>query len=87
MHETFHVSQLKKCVRAPTEVILEFEGLTIAKDLSYQEAPLHILEGAERRTRNETIMFVKVQWKNHIDDEATWEREDQMRTDHPALFA
>ena len=68
-------------------MIPEFEGLTIEEDLSYQEAPLCILDAAEHTTQNKTIRFVRVQWRNHTEAEATWEREDQFRIDHPNLFS
>ena len=29
---------------------------------------------------------LKVQWSNHSEDEATWEREDRLRKEYPSLF-
>ena len=46
----------------------------------------HILDQAERRTRQKAIKFLKVQWSNHSEDEATWEREDRLRDEYPSLF-
>ncbi len=46
---------------------------------------LRILDEAERRTRQKTIKFLKVQWSNHSEDEATWEREDYLRKEYPSL--
>jgi hypothetical protein len=43
IHDVFHVSQLKKCVRVPTEVLVEPE-LEIEPDMSYQEHPIEILD-------------------------------------------
>ena len=77
VHDVFHVSQLKKCLRVPTEAT-ELEKLDLQPDLSYQEHPIQILEEKERKTRNHSIKFIKVQWSNHTEDEATWEREDRM---------
>ena len=85
VHDVFHVSQLKKCLRVPTEAT-ELEELDLQPDLSYQEHPIRILEETERKTRNCNIKFIKVQWSNHTEDEATWEREDQLRADYPDLF-
>ena len=85
VHDVFHVSQLKKCLRVPTEAT-ELEKLDLQPDLSYRERPIRILEETERKTRNRNIKFIKVQWSNHTEDEATWEREDQMRADYPDLF-
>ena len=85
VHDVFHVSQLKKCLRIPTEAT-ELEKLDLQSDLSYPEHPIRILEEKERKTRSHNIKFIKVQWSNHTEDEATWEREDQMRADYPDLF-
>ena len=61
--------------------MLEFQ-----EDLSYQEYPIRLLDQAERRTRQKAIKFLKVQWSNHSEDEATQEREDRLREEYPALF-
>ena len=51
-----------------------------------QEHPIRILEETERKTRNRNIKFIKVQWSKNTEDEATWEREDQLRQEYPDLF-
>jgi hypothetical protein len=58
IHDVFHVSHLKKCVRLPTEVLLEPE-LEIEPDLSYQEHPVRILDRKERSTRAKSIQCIK----------------------------
>ena len=63
------------------------ESLDVQEDLTYREHPVRILEEAERRTRNRAIKFLKVQWSNHSEDEATWEREDRLRADYPSFFS
>ena len=60
--------------------------LELQQDLSYKEHPVHILDQAERRTRQKAIKFLKVQWSHHSEDEATWECEDRLRDEYPALF-
>ena len=60
--------------------------IELQQDLSYQEHPSRILDQSERRTRNKTVKFLKVQWSNHSEDEATWEREDRLREEYPDLF-
>ena len=46
VHNVFHVSQLKKCLRVPREVV-EIEGLPLQPDLSYIEHPVKILDEKE----------------------------------------
>jgi hypothetical protein len=58
----------------------------LQKDLSYEEYPVRILDIKDRETRRKNIRFVKVQWSNHSEDEATWEREDDLKKDYPYLF-
>ena len=57
-------------------VQVDHEVLELREDLSYQEYPTRILDQSERRTRQKSIKFLKVQWSNHSEDEATWEREE-----------
>jgi hypothetical protein len=42
VHDVFHVSQLKKCLRVPEEQI-SLEDLDTKEDLSYQVYPVKIL--------------------------------------------
>nr|ABA93015.2 retrotransposon protein, putative, Ty3-gypsy subclass [Oryza sativa Japonica Group] len=86
VHNVFHVSQLKKCLRVPTEEA-NLEQIEVQEDLTYVEKPIRILEIDERRTRNRVIRFCKVQWSNHSEEESTWEREDELKSAHPHLFA
>nr|CAH66048.1 OSIGBa0131F24.2 [Oryza sativa] len=86
IHDVFHVSQLKKCLRAPTEEA-DPDRIELQEDLTYVEKPVRILEVSERNTRNRVIRFCKVQWSNHSEEEATWEREDELKSAHPHLFA
>jgi hypothetical protein len=82
VHDVFHVSQLRKCVRLPTEVLPEPE-LEIEPDLSYQEHPVKVLDQKERSTRARSIRMYKVQWSHHSVEEATWETEDFLRSRFP----
>jgi hypothetical protein len=70
VHDVFHVSQLKKCLRVPEEQI-PIENLDAKEDLSYQEYPVKILETSERVMRNKRIKMCTVQWIHHTEEEAT----------------
>jgi hypothetical protein len=86
VYDVFHVSQLKKCLRVPEEQA-PLEGLEVQEDLTYTEHPVKILETSKRVTRNKKIKMCRVQWSHHTEDEATWEREDELRKTYPDLFA
>ncbi|WVZ87900.1 LOW QUALITY PROTEIN: hypothetical protein U9M48_034475 [Paspalum notatum var. saurae] len=84
IHNVFHVSQLKKWCRKNKH---HREGLDVREDLTYTEHPVKILETSERVTRNRRAKMCRVQWKHHTEDEATWEREEELRATYPGLFA
>jgi hypothetical protein len=82
IHNVFHVSQLKKCVRLPTEIIAELE-VEIEPNLSYQEYPSKVLDCKERPTRAKSIKMYKIKWSNHSEEEATWETEEFLCSNFP----
>jgi hypothetical protein len=86
VHDVFHVSQLKKCLRVPEEQLC-MEDLEAREDLSYKEYPVKILETSERVTRNKKIKMCKVQWSHHTEDEATWEREEELKAEFLNFFS
>jgi hypothetical protein len=86
VHDVFHVSQLRKCLRVLEEQ-MPLEELTIGKDLTYQEYPVKTLGTSEKVTRNNRYKMCKVQWSNHIKDEATWEKEDQLKAKFLDIFS
>ena len=78
VHDVFHVSQLKKCLRVPDQV-MNLEDIELEPDLTYAEYPVCILDEKDRVTRNRTTKWYKVQWNQHTEDEATWESEEYLR--------
>ena len=86
VHNTFHVSMLKKYIQNPSHV-LSYESLELSPELSYEEYPIEILDREEKLLRNKKIPLVKVLWRNHLVEEATWEREDMMKLQYPTLFS
>ncbi|KAL0544204.1 hypothetical protein IC582_019317 [Cucumis melo] len=85
VHDVFHVSMLRKYVPDPSHVV-DYEPLEIDENLSYVEQPLEVLAREVKTLRNKQIPLVKVLWRNHRVEEATWEREDDMRSRYPELF-
>ena len=78
VYNVFHISMLRKYIPDPSQV-LETPEIELRDDLSYEEQPVQVLGREEKELRNKTISLVKVLWRNHLVEEATWEREDQMR--------
>ena len=85
----FHVSQLKKCFKKPEEEAhkTSLDEIEVQDDLTYDERPIKILEEKERVTRRKVIKFCKVQWSNHSEEEATWERAEELQEEFPYLFS
>jgi hypothetical protein len=59
VHDIFHVSQLKKCLKGPVDVVLP-EVTLLKADLTYPEHPIKILDQKDRVTRCKTVKFFKV---------------------------
>jgi hypothetical protein len=79
VHDIFHVSQLKKCLKTPVYVVLS-EVAPLEVDLMYLE---HLIKILDHVMGCKIIKFFKVQWSNYIEEEATWESEYFLRSRHP----
>ena len=85
VHNVFHVSLLRKYIPDPSHV-LNYEPLKIKDNLTYEEVPIQILDRKDQVLLTKTISLGKVLWKNHTVEEASWEREDEMKSNYPELF-
>jgi len=85
VHNVFHVSMLRRYFKDASH-ILESIPLDIRDDMTYIEQPVEILSRRDQVLRTKTIPLVKVLWRNHLVEEATWEREVEMREKYPHLF-
>nr|GFA50584.1 putative reverse transcriptase domain-containing protein [Tanacetum cinerariifolium] len=81
VHETFHVSNLKKCLAD-----LTLQSQVDAK-LNFVEELVEILETEFKKLKRSRIDIVKVQWNSKRGPEFTWEHEDQMKLKYPYLFS
>jgi hypothetical protein len=85
IHDVFHISQLKKCIKVPTEIV-ETRAIEIETDVSYIEQPIKILDTKERVTRRKRIRMYKILWDHNTEEEATWETESYLQQNFPAFL-
>ncbi|GJX70842.1 putative reverse transcriptase domain-containing protein [Tanacetum coccineum] len=85
VHDTFHVSNLKKCLAEP-DVQVPLDEIEIDENLRFVEEPIEIVERDVKNLKQRRIPLVKVRW-NSRQGEYTWEREDQFRKKYPNLFS
>ncbi|GKA08246.1 hypothetical protein Tco_0687577 [Tanacetum coccineum] len=85
VHNTFHVSNLKKCY-ADEPLAVPLDGLHIDDKLHFVEEPVEIMDREVKRLKQSRIPIIKVRWNSRRGPEFTWEREDQFRKKYPHLF-
>ena len=78
LHDVFHVLMFRKYV-ADSAHILKHPEVEITPDLKREVRPEKILGRNEKQLRNRAIPLVKVKWESYSAEEATWEREDEIR--------
>ena len=85
IHNTFHVSHLRKCL-ADESAFVPLEDITVDERLNYIKRPVADLERKTKRLRNREVGMVKVQWEHRKGSEWTWESEEEMKKNYPAMF-
>ncbi|GJT07928.1 putative reverse transcriptase domain-containing protein [Tanacetum coccineum] len=85
VHNTFHVSNLKKC-HADEPLAVPLDGLNLDDKLHFVEEPVEIVDREVKRLKRSRIPLVKVRWNSKRGPEYTWEREDQFKKKYPQLF-
>nr|GFA86847.1 putative reverse transcriptase domain-containing protein [Tanacetum cinerariifolium] len=86
VHNTFHVSNLKKC-HADEPLAVPLDGLHFDDKLHFVEEPVEIIDREVKKLKRSRIPLVKVRWNSKQGPEFMWEREDQFRKKYPHLFA
>ena len=85
-HDVFHVSMLRR-YRFDTSHILPVQDIQVQEDFTFDKESKAILDREIRQLRNKQVSLVKVFWKHHGMEEATWELESTMRVQYPQLFS
>ncbi|GKC36470.1 hypothetical protein Tco_1048854 [Tanacetum coccineum] len=86
VHNTFHVSNLKKCY-ADEPLAVPLDGLHFDDKLQFVEEPVEIMDREVKQLKRSRIPIIKVRWNSRRGPEFTWERKDQFRKKYPHLFA
>ncbi|GKA98057.1 putative reverse transcriptase domain-containing protein [Tanacetum coccineum] len=86
VHDTFHVSNLKKCL-AESDVQVPLDEIEIDENLRFVEEPIEIVERDVKKLKRRKIPLVKVRWNSRQGAEYTWEHENQFRMKYPHLFS
>ncbi|GJU79523.1 putative reverse transcriptase domain-containing protein [Tanacetum coccineum] len=86
VHNTSHVSNLKKCfVDEPLAIPLD--EIQIDDKLNFIEEPVEIMDREVKRLNQSSIPIVKVCWNSRRGPEFTWERQDQMKKKYLYFFS
>ena len=84
IHNVFHISMLRP-YKPDFNRAIDYQPIEINQDLTYVEVPVAIVDRRIKKLRNKEITLVKVIWRNHDVEEATWELESDMEK-YPQLF-
>nr|GEY75167.1 putative reverse transcriptase domain-containing protein [Tanacetum cinerariifolium] len=85
VHNTFHVSNLNKCL-SDESLVIPLEGLHVDDNLQFVKEPVEIMDRKIKRLKRSRIPIIKVRWNSKRGPEFTWEREDQFKQKYPHLF-
>ncbi|GJS56910.1 putative reverse transcriptase domain-containing protein [Tanacetum coccineum] len=86
VHNTFHVSNLKKCL-SDESLIIPMKELQLNDKLNFVEEPVEIMDREIKQLKRSRIPIIKVRWNSKRGPEFTWEREDEIRGKYPHLFS
>ncbi|GJR64087.1 hypothetical protein Tco_0010152 [Tanacetum coccineum] len=85
VHDTFHVSNLKKCL-ADASLHVPLDEIKVDKTLHFVEEPVKIMDREIKSLKRSKISLVKVCWNSKRGPEFNWERKDYMKSKYPQLF-
>nr|GEV87548.1 retrotransposon protein, putative, Ty3-gypsy subclass [Tanacetum cinerariifolium] len=85
VHDTFHVSNLKKCL-TDANMHVPLEEIMVDKTLCFVKEPVETMDHEVKKLKRSRILIVKVWWNSKRGPEFTWEREDFLKAKYPNLF-
>nr|GEV28907.1 putative reverse transcriptase domain-containing protein [Tanacetum cinerariifolium] len=86
VHNTFPISNLKKCL-SDEYIVIPMKELRLDVKLNFVEEPVEIMDREVKQLRQSCIHIVKVRWNSKRGPKFTWEREDKIRAKYPHLFS
>ncbi|GJV56468.1 putative reverse transcriptase domain-containing protein [Tanacetum coccineum] len=86
IHNTFHVSNLKKCL-SDESLIIPMKELQLDDKLNFVEEPVEVMDNEIKQLKRSRIPIIKVRWNSQRGPEFTWEREDKIRAKYLYLFS
>nr|GEX64790.1 reverse transcriptase domain-containing protein [Tanacetum cinerariifolium] len=86
IHDTFHVSNLKRCF-VNDNVVIPLDEVQLDDKLHFVKEPVEIMDREVKRLKQSRILIVKVRWNSRRGPKFTWEREDFFRSKYHHLFA
>nr|GFB17854.1 putative reverse transcriptase domain-containing protein [Tanacetum cinerariifolium] len=85
LHDTFHVSNLKRCF-VNDDVVIPLDEVQLDDKLHFVKEPVEIMDRKVKRLKQSRTLIVKVRWNSRRGPEFTWEREDFFKSKYPHLF-
>ncbi|GJT37664.1 putative reverse transcriptase domain-containing protein [Tanacetum coccineum] len=86
IHDTFHVSNLKKCL-ADENLVFLLEEIQLDDKLHFIEEPVEIMDREVKQLKQSRIPIVKVRWNSRREPELTWKCEDHFESKYTHLFS
>nr|GEY21092.1 putative reverse transcriptase domain-containing protein [Tanacetum cinerariifolium] len=85
IHDTFHVSNIKRCF-VNDEVAIPLDKVQLDDKLYFVEEPVEIMDREVKQLKQSRIPIIKVRWNSRRGPKFTWEREDFFRSKYPQIF-
>ncbi|GJV42735.1 putative reverse transcriptase domain-containing protein [Tanacetum coccineum] len=85
VHNTFHMSNLKKCM-SDESLVIPLGELHVDDKLHFVEEPVEVMDRKIKQLKRSRIPIIKVRWNSKRGPEFTWEHEDQFKQKYPHLF-